>query len=111
MFRVIIFVWTGMLLLGGLSLMDRTAPEVSKVQAAQDAAVARPTLPADEARFIAVIEQAQRDYNAGANDMAKGAARPSRARAICAALGSTAVNSWVGKVARLSTNNDGRGVL
>jgi GYF domain 2 len=85
---------------------DRVSESIARTSAEQ------PSLPADQARFIAIIEQARRDYNAGSNDMAKGAARPACARAICAAFASTAAaNGWIGKVAKLSTNNDGRGVL
>jgi hypothetical protein len=65
----------------------------------------------DEARLIDIVADARQAYRAGANDMAKGAARPARAHALCAVFPRLDVNDWTGKVAVLSTNNDGRGIL
>jgi RNA polymerase subunit RPABC4/transcription elongation factor Spt4 len=89
---------------------------------ASAAPVANIQMPADEATLIAAVLLARDQYNAGANDMAKGAARPARAKTLCA-LGETgarfapqlgfnsSVKDWVGKVVTLTTNNDGKGVL
>lgn len=76
-------------------------------------AAARPTvaLPEDEVRFITTIEAARARYAAGANDMAKGAARPARARDLCASMRTLSIANWIGTVHTLSTNGDGRGVL
>ena len=58
-----------------------------------------------------MIQRAREVYAHGANDMAKGAARPMRSHAICAALTSPNIAGWVGRVKSLSTNGDGKGVL
>lgn len=68
-------------------------------------------MPEEEKVLIAAVVRAREAYRAGANDMAKGAARPARAQEICAALRSPIATDWVGAVERLSSNNDGKGVL
>lgn len=69
-------------------------------------------VPPDQARFIAAIHSGRAAYLAGENEMAKGAARPARARAICAILPrQTSVRGWLGTVTKLSSNSDGMGVL
>jgi hypothetical protein len=71
----------------------------------------RAMMPADEVAVIAAVENAREHYAAATNDMAKGASRPTRAAAICAALRSRSVAGWVGRVSTLSSNADGKGVL
>ena len=67
-------------------------------------------LPDDELRFIAIIQQFAKAYDAAPNGMARGALRSQRAAAICALhLGS--VTGWYGRVSTLSSNNEGKGVL
>ncbi|MFG1392734.1 hypothetical protein [Xanthobacter agilis] len=68
-------------------------------------------LPAVEAAFIAAVEAGRSVYSAGQTDFQKGAARPTRASAICKVVGSPAVRNWVGKVTTLTTNGEGKGVL
>src|SRR5689334_10387667 len=58
----------------------------------------RSMLPPDEAALIAAVGAARQQYASAANDMAKGAARPARAKAVCASLRSSTVNDWVGLV-------------
>jgi hypothetical protein len=71
-----------------------------------------PAIPADEAKFIDAVRSSQTEYNAAANDMAKGAARATRRNGICQALQSgMAVNDWIGTIKMLSSNGDGKGVL
>lgn len=72
--------------------------------------VSTPPIPPDQARFVAAIDRARAAYAAGANDMAKGAARPARGRELCAAVPGV-VSGWIGTVSTLTTNGDGRGVL
>jgi peptidoglycan hydrolase-like protein with peptidoglycan-binding domain len=69
------------------------------------------TLPRDQTDFIGAVDTARTAYRSGSNDLAKGAARPSRRQAICSALSSLAVQNWVGTVESLSSNQDGLGVL
>jgi hypothetical protein len=69
------------------------------------------SLPPDEAKFIAGLLAARSAYEEAKTDFAKGAIRPQRAKAICAVLKSNQVNNWKGKLVRLTTNGDGKGVL
>jgi hypothetical protein len=86
---------------------DKTAvaPPDSKSETATSA------MPADESAFVSVVSNARLRYNAGANDMVKGASRPARKQALCSTLANNAVTNWVGKVSKLTTNSDGKGVL
>jgi hypothetical protein len=68
-------------------------------------------MPPGQDALLVILQAARQQYAAGQNDMAKGAARPARARSICGSLTSQAVSSWVGKVNSLSTNSEGKGVL
>ncbi|MFG1409473.1 hypothetical protein V5G24_00035 [Xanthobacter sp. VTT E-85241] len=70
-----------------------------------------PTMPEQQKRFIAAIEAARDTYSKGANDMAKGAARPARAKEICSILKGSQPKAWVGVIYDLSTNGDGKGVM
>ena len=86
--------------------------EGSPVIAAVTAAAPQPgAIPDLEKRFLAAIEHGRSVYKSGANDMAKGAARPLRAKEICGLLTSVSVRNWVGRISKLSTNGDGKGVL
>jgi hypothetical protein len=67
-------------------------------------------MPPSQQRFLDIISAGQRAWNAGANEMQKGASRPARAQALCAGPIPVA-DRWVGRVKSLSTNNEGRGVL
>lgn len=69
-----------------------------------------PPQPLTEQAFIAAVQGGRDAYRAGGNDFQKGAARPARAKAICAAVPSK-VDGWVGKLTNLSTNGDGKGVI
>jgi hypothetical protein len=68
-------------------------------------------MPADEAAFIAASQRALAQYNTAPNDMLKGSSRPVRARAICEAVPNKQAVWWIGKVTKLDTNGDGKGVL
>jgi hypothetical protein len=70
-----------------------------------------PTMPEAEKLLIAAVEKARAAYAADANEMAQGAARPARAKEICAALKDLGVSNWLGEVETLSSNSDGLGVL
>jgi hypothetical protein len=63
-------------------------------------------------RFLLAIERARDEYRSAANDMAKGATRHNRARALCAALGRRyTIDGWTGTISTLSSNSNGLGVL
>jgi hypothetical protein len=68
-------------------------------------------MPDAERLLVIAVQDGRTAYAKGQNDLAKGAARPARARQICAALTPGYISGWVGTVARLSSNSDGKGVL
>lgn len=74
-------------------------------------AMAQAPMPADQQRFLALVDRFAEAYRTAPNDMARGAVRPERARALCAAVRGLSVRGWVGTVETLSSTNDGRGVL
>lgn len=86
-----------------------SSPQQPPVPSAADNLKA--SIPRTQAAFLEAITSARQQYATAANDMAKGAARPARARQLCAALQGLSANNWVGKVSSLSTNGEGRGVL
>ena len=68
-------------------------------------------MPPDEVAFIDAVMRAKRAYETSSTDLQKGAARPARARDICRALASRSISGWAGKIATLTTNGDGKGVI
>ena len=76
-----------------------------------EASIPPAVLPEPERLLIAAVEKACGAYIAGATEMAQEAARPARAKAICAAIKTPQVSGWVGEVETLSSNSDGLGVL
>jgi len=69
-------------------------------------------LPEAQKKFLEAVDKARTDYGNAANEMAKGGARPARAKAVCAAIKPGAVvKDWIGEVTKLTTNGDGKGVL
>jgi hypothetical protein len=88
-------------------MSGQTVQRVANPVSAEEQIWAR--MPEHQVRLESIVEEARRNYKTGNNEMAKGAARPARARAICAAF--PPGRPWIGKVATLTTNNDGRGVL
>jgi hypothetical protein len=83
----------------------------SQDQAAADQADTQ-MMPDDEKAFVAAVLDARAKYRAAANEMAQGALRPARATVVCAIFGTRrTANNWLGTVEKLSSNNDGKGVL
>lgn len=70
-------------------------------------------MPAEQAALIAAVEKARELYDAAGNDMAKGAARSGRAKAVCAALKKSKLKAkdWIGTITNLDANGDGLGIL
>lgn len=68
-------------------------------------------LPSDQTRFIAAITQARSKFTGAPNELAAGGMRNARQQAICSALQGQNASGWIAKVAYLSTNGDGRGVI
>jgi len=61
--------------------------------------------------FIDATQSARTEFNAAANEMAQGGIRASRRKELCRALPTLQIKGWTGKVAKLSSNSDGLGVL
>lgn len=68
-------------------------------------------LPSDQARFIAAVTQARTQFSSAPNELAAGGMRNVRQQTICSALQGQNASGWIGKVAYLSTNGDGKGVI
>jgi len=114
-------IYVPVLLVAAIPLGIAVLQQVQRTQpvAAQTVVAAAPTpapaptisIPPGERAFIAAVAKGREAFKAGQNEMAKGSARPLRARAICDAVSPGPVDDWVGRVASLSTNGDGKGVL
>ena len=72
---------------------------------------AAPPVPADEQQLSDIVAKYIDAYNRAGNDMAKGAVRHERAKAICQAFPSFTVSDWVGKVSTLDSTDKGNGIL
>lgn len=102
------------------ALADAT-PQVSQApagpQVSQAPAGAQPARPADrdtdrQREFIDVLDDFAARYSQAPNEMAKGALRPQRAKAICSLMNrDVKVRGWVGEVKKMSSNNEGKGVI
>jgi len=69
-----------------------------------------PPLPDAQARLIGIVDEYAQAYRAAPNEMAKGATRPARAAAICAAM-KPEVRDWRGTVEELGSTERGDGTL
>ncbi|VTU42561.1 MULTISPECIES: hypothetical protein [unclassified Variovorax] len=69
------------------------------------------TLPPAEEDLIRVISGAQRESKDAENDMQRGGTKANRDKLICQQMRSLAVSNWVGKVEKIDSNSDGKGVL
>jgi hypothetical protein len=69
-------------------------------------------MPERQRQFVDMIDNFAARYRQTPNEMAQGALRPQRANAICSLMGrDTSVRAWIGKVKKMSSNNEGKGVL
>jgi hypothetical protein len=64
-----------------------------------------------QAEFVRNIVAAREAFDSASTEMQEGATRPSRSKALCAALPSGSMDRWIGTVEELTTNGDGRGVI
>ena len=92
---------------------EQARAETARAEAAAAEARRQAALkpPVDQAAFVQALQRGRDQYSSGSNELQKGAARPARAKAICAAVKAPRIDGWVGKLAKLSTNSDGKGVL
>jgi hypothetical protein len=87
------------------------ATTAARIEAPPQAAIPSAVAAVDQSLFVAAVDKWRSAFEAGANDMAKGAARPARARDLCNIVRNRSIIGWIGTVTTLSSNNDGKGVL
>ena len=75
------------------------------------ASQAEDSMPPDQVAFLAAANDARGMIEKAANDLAAGAARRNRMKAMCSAVKGSKVENWMGTIHSLSTNGDGLGVL
>jgi hypothetical protein len=68
-------------------------------------------MPSDETAFVSAVSGARSAYKSASNELAAGGTRNARQQAICRALRDQAADSWIGKISKLTSNGDGKGVL
>lgn len=89
------------------------APRSAETATAETSSEALPATgdEAIEEGFITQIDKAAAAYESAPNEMAQGAVRVMRARALCALLPGGEVRDWTGTIETLSSTSDGHGVL
>lgn len=92
-------------------LGDRVAAAIAADEPRPGPVVAPDEMPAAQRALVAAVARARDAYASGQNDMARGAARPVRARDVCTAVTDSQAQDWVGLVSALSSRPDGRGLL
>jgi hypothetical protein len=100
----------GLVILGVIVHFASGDPKKDEAKAAA-VTTANSAAPKIQKMFVASVTKARETYNAAPNDMAKGAARPARAKEICSELKSLSADNWTGLVSSQSSNGDGKGVL
>lgn len=94
------------------SQMESSPPSATLPATAVAASAAQETpLPPEQARFVQIVEDARSKYRSEQGDFRKGATRPERSRLLCNTKTGTVITDWVGTIATLTTNGDGKGVV
>lgn len=71
-----------------------------------------PQLTDAQKKFITIVQKAQRiAKESGDNRLKIGSAKVQRDNSLCQLFSSTRISNWVGKIDKLSSNSDGKGVL
>ncbi len=113
-------IWAIVAVIGLLVIVGLFAPAPKKnnvdgtsITSAPEAASSddKPSMPANEAAFIAQVNQSAKEFREAKNEMAAGGVRAKRKDALCELMKSKQIKNWVGTIKSLSTNSDGRGVL
>ncbi len=75
--------------------------------------ISAPVLPAAEAQFIDIVSTAQHKSSQAENDMQRGGIKATRDDGVCRVLASNSFKAedWVGTVAKIDSNSDGKGVM
>ncbi len=69
-------------------------------------------MPMKEYQFIDIVKNAVDKSGRASNDLQKSAIKTERTEGVCGLIkGDLSAVNWVGKVAKLDSNNDGKGVL
>ena len=66
-------------------------------------------LPLEEQKFVDIVQKAQKDASKASNDMAKGGILAIRSKNLKEL--ETSVQNWFGRVVKIGSNSDGKGVL
>jgi hypothetical protein len=77
----------------------------------KSSASVQPQLPNDQAQFVKAVSSARTAFSGAPNELAAGGVRSSRMNAICNAVINQAASDWYGKVTKMTSNGDGKGVL
>jgi hypothetical protein len=67
--------------------------------------------PENQARFIEIVSAARTKSKDADNDMQRGAAKSERDKNVCALLKNMKVKDWTGKITKITSNSDGKGVI
>jgi aspartyl protease family protein len=67
--------------------------------------------PSDETRFTSAVVSARTSYERAPNELAAGGIRSGRQQAICNIVLNQSASDWVGKITKLTSNGDGKGVI
>lgn len=67
--------------------------------------------PQDEKRFIKIISEAKEKSEKSTNDMQNGGIKSQRDKNICSWKNGDFIQAWVGRVVKISSNSDGKGVI
>lgn len=97
--------------IGYLVLNDASKDEVNR-QPSEIAEATKATLiPENEAKFISIISDSRLQSSAAKNDMQVGGIKSFRDKDICNVIEDMSITDWVGKVKKISSNSDGKGVF
>ncbi|CAQ82785.1 MULTISPECIES: zinc ribbon domain-containing protein [Photorhabdus] len=69
------------------------------------------TIPSDQAEFIRIVSSFVDKYASAKNELQKSSLREQRREALADAFTQNSVNSWIGTIVELRTNNDGKAIL
>jgi aspartyl protease family protein len=67
--------------------------------------------PSDQTRFTSAVVSARTSYERAPNELAAGGIRSGRQQAICNIVINQSASDWVGKITKLTSNGDGKGVI
>ncbi|PQQ41458.1 zinc ribbon domain-containing protein [Photorhabdus luminescens] len=69
------------------------------------------TIPSDQTKFVQIVSSFVDKYASAKNELQKSSLREQRRVALADAFTQNSVNSWIGTITELKTNNDGKAIL